>query len=67
MKKVPLKDWLKIEGNTQELLASAIDYRQSAISNMIKARRNISVVTHDNGKIELIEERKIGSNLQKSA
>jgi Asp/Glu/hydantoin racemase len=48
-------------------LAKAIGYRQSAISNMLKAERNISVITHTNGRIELLEEKIIGPALQNSA
>ena len=61
MIKTPLGEYLKNPANSQESLAAAIGYRQSAISNMIKAGRNISVVVYDTGAIELIEEKKIGS------
>lgn len=61
MQKKPLTEYLKDPKNSQESLAAAIGYRQSAISNMIKAGRNIFVITHENGKVELLEEKIIGS------
>lgn len=60
MKKTPLTEYLNEPNNSQESLASAIGYRQSAISNMLKAKRNIFVITHDDGRVELLEEKVIG-------
>jgi DNA transposition AAA+ family ATPase len=61
MKETPLTEYLDNPNNSQEALAVRIGYRQSAISNMLKAKRNISVVEHDNGTVELVETKVIGS------
>lgn len=62
MIKTPLAEYLSLPGNSQESLAAAIGYRQSAISNMLKAKRQIYVITYADqpAVIELLEEKKIG-------
>ncbi len=55
MTKVPLIEYLKT--HSQQELAEAVGYRQSAISNMLRAERNVSVITNDDGTVELREDK----------
>lgn len=67
MKKIPLAEYLKQPGRSQEALAEAVNLNQSAISKMLRVKRNISVITHEDGSIELLEEKVIRPPLQKLA
>jgi len=55
MTKIPLDEYLK--SHRQQDLATAVGYRQSAISNMLKQKRNVFVVTSDDGVVELREDK----------
>lgn len=57
MNRIPLDKYL--EGKSQASLARAVGLSQGAISKMLRTGRNVSVVEHENGSIELIEERVI--------
>ena len=69
MTETPILEYLK--SCTQGELAKSVGLHQTAISRMIRVKRPIFVITHDDGKVELVErkaEQKIaGANLQKTA
>ena len=58
MRIVNLNEYLDSIGTQQEL-ATALGVRQSAISHMVKARRNIQVILHTDGRIEAQEVRPV--------
>jgi len=62
MNQIPLKTFLKTPGISQQTLAKSIGLAQSAISKMIKTERNIFVVVHENGVIELREEKTVAKS-----
>ena len=62
MTKTPLIDFLK--DNSQQSLADAVGLAQSAISKMVKSERNITVIQHQGGLIELQEEKTIAMQKQ---
>lgn len=57
MNRTSLEQYL--EDKSQASLARAVGLSQGAISKMLRAGRNVMVIEHDDGKIELIEERLI--------
>lgn len=59
---VPLKDFLESPGISQETLAKSVGLAQSAISKMLKTKRNIFVCIHDGGIIELREEKTVAKS-----
>lgn len=61
MTETPLANYLSQPGRSQQALANAVGLAQAAISKMLKAERNIIVVTHENGAIELREEKTIAT------
>jgi len=62
MNHIPLKTFLKSPGASQKTLAKAVGLAQSAISKMLKTGRNITVVIHDGGLIELREEKTVAKS-----
>lgn len=60
MSKTPLKAYL--ETNSQASLAQAVGLTQGAISKMLLAGRNVFVVSHQGGTIELVEEKQIANS-----
>lgn len=57
MNRIPLASYLK--HHSQQSVAEAVGLSQGAISKMVRTGRNISVVEHDTGFIELVEEKPI--------
>lgn len=57
MKKISLNEYL--EQGTQTELANALGMNQSAVSQMVRAGRNIEITLHDDGRIEANEIRPI--------
>jgi len=57
MTKTPLNEYLK--NHSQQELADAVGFYQSAISNMVRSARDITVIENDDGTIELREEKTI--------
>lgn len=55
MKEVQLDEYLK--SCSQSELADAVGCHQTAISRMVRVKRPMFVVVHDNGQIELIERK----------
>jgi len=62
MNQIPLKTFLESPGASQLMLAKAVGLAQSAISKMIKTERNIFVVIHEGGVIELREEKTVAKS-----
>lgn len=58
MKTVTLSEYLASHG-TQAELAKALGIQQSAISQMVRAKRNISITLHEDGSVEASETRAI--------
>ena len=58
MKTVTLSVYLAQHG-TQAELAKALGIQQSAISQMLRAKRNISITLHADGSVEATETRPI--------
>ena len=61
MTKIPLTEYLSQPGKSQQKLALAVGVTQGAISKMIRTKRDVEVIEHDDGSIELVEQRVIGS------
>lgn len=59
MQEVELTKYLAMPGNSQQQLADAVGFRQSAISNMKKSGRSIFVVLDDSKKVVEIREEKV--------
>jgi plasmid maintenance system antidote protein VapI len=57
--RIPLKDYLALEGVTQYALARAVGVTQSAISQMVEKGRNVFVIA-DGGVLRLEEVRRLG-------
>lgn len=66
MKKFSLSEYLAGEG-TQQKLADALGVQQSAVSQMVRAGRNIEITIHDDGVIEANEIRPIPARPKKCA
>ncbi|NMY08552.1 helix-turn-helix domain-containing protein [Pseudomonas veronii] len=58
MKTVTLGEYLLLHG-TQSDLAKGLGIQQSAVSQMFRSGRNISITIHDDGAIEASETRPI--------
>lgn len=58
MKTVTLSEYLASHG-TQAELAKALGIQQSAISQMLRAKRNITITVHADGSLEANETRAI--------
>lgn len=58
MKNLSLNEYLELHG-TQAALAAALGVNQSAISQMVKAGRNIQITIASDGRIEASEVRPI--------
>lgn len=58
MKTVTLIEYLAEHG-TQADLAKGLGVQQSAISQMLRAKRNITITICDDGKLEAVETRPI--------
>lgn len=54
-----LIDYLACPGATQTRLAKTLGITQGAIHQMIRAKRQIFVIQHENGSIELREDKPI--------
>ena len=55
MQEIPLADYLK--SHSQAQLAQSVGCHQTAISRMLREKRNVKVVTHDDGSIALRSEK----------
>ncbi len=55
MTEVPLIEYLK--NTSQAQLAAEVGCHQTAISRMVRVSRPMFVVTHNDGRIELIERK----------
>lgn len=62
-KKQKLKQYLAEPLNGQEELARRLGITQSAISKMITRERDITVIEHRDGYIELWEEKLVASSM----
>ena len=58
MNTITLSEYLASHG-TQAELAKALGVQQSAISQMVQAKRNITITIHANGSLEASETRRI--------
>lgn len=61
MQEIPLAEYVALPGNSQQKLADSLGCYQSAISNMIRAERNILVLVGDDGTVQLKEEKIIAT------
>jgi hypothetical protein len=61
MKKIPLSEYLELPGKSQQGLAASFNLTQGAISKMHRSGRNIFVIEHDDGRLELLEEKAIAT------
>ncbi|MNG34890.1 Cro [compost metagenome] len=59
MKTMTLTEYLDGKHGTQVVLAEKLGVNQSAISQMVRAKRNIQLTIHDDGRIEANELRPI--------
>lgn len=59
MKTIPLTEYLDDKHGTQAELAEKLGVNQSAISQMVRAKRNIQITIHDDGHIEANEVRPV--------
>lgn len=66
MKIIPLSEYLAGVG-TQQTLADALRIQQSAVSQMVRAGRNIQVILHDDGRIEAQEIRPVPARPRRPA
>ncbi len=55
MTETPLHEHLELPGMTQQILAEAVGCHQTTISQMLRTKRPMFVVTHDDGQVELID------------
>lgn len=58
MTRTALSEYLSQPGNSQLKLAALVDLRQSAISKMLRVKRQIFVIVNEDGLIELREAEK---------
>lgn len=63
MKRSSLEAFL--ENHSQLSVAQAVGISQGAVSKMLRTGRNITVVEHDDGRLELVEEKPILGSAQK--
>lgn len=66
MKTIPLSQYLA-EIGTQQELADALGIQQSAVSQMVRARRNIEITILEDGRIQANEIRPIPARPKRSA
>lgn len=62
MKKTPLAEYLAQDGKTQTGLGAQVGLTQGAIGKMVRDGRNISVIEHDDTRIELFEEKVVAQS-----
>jgi len=60
MMKIPLADYLRMTGTSQERFAKLVGITQGAIHQMIKKGRSVDVIKGDDGSIRLEETKMIG-------
>ena len=64
MTEAKLKDWLSEPGMTQELAAKAMGITQGAITQMLKAKRDIRIVLEESSKfVRAYEVKKVGNKV----